>query len=480
MRRLAAGVLVIVIGACGGDDGGVSTQNSLLVTVGGSPVVTLAAIEGGAPVAIGVRLEEAPVDTLVVALTADPVVALDRTALTFTPADFDVPQPVVITAADDADVLDGAGELTLAATGTDPLVLPIAIADDDRVAIAPSAGMIVMEGETAQLQVALASDPGGPVTITVASSDAASATVQPATLQFAADWAVPQTVTVTAVGDADDLDEDVAIALGGLHAIAATVPVTVLDVDRQNFVIAPAALALVEGGTAGTFAVHLTQPPAEPLAIAVEIVNPAIATLSAQTLTFTAADHDVPQLVTVTPRADVDGRLDASSVRLTSRGLRDRAVALAVDEDATADVTAVAGDFLMTIRPGFSSDAVIRYRVTYGVEPLDALITYRATALRVDDAQPIGDPIVSLGAGLDEDERFDGIFEGVLPAEANPFSGTTVQVAAAKAGRIVDANLLCGTMTGAAGGIPLDGTTWGAVRITGPTLPAPVDACPSP
>lgn len=473
-------LLVVILGACDGDEPDV-TSNELQVTVSGSAVLTLAAIEGGAPLAIGVRLTLAPQDTIVVALAADPLVALDRTTLTFTAADYDRPQPVVITPADDADVVDEAGEIVLTATDVDSLVLPIAIADDDGATYAGVPDVVyVMEGGSTSFGLALAADPGGPITMTLASSDAALATVQPATLTFAANWSVAQTVTVTAPADADDLDEDLTLHLGGLHALATVVPVVVLDVDRQNFVISPAGLELIEGGSDGSLTVRLTQPPTGTLAIAVTPANPNIATVSSTTLTFTAADYAVPQSVTVSPRADRNGMDDASAVRLTSSGLRDRAVAITVAEDAIADLIDFTGDFLMTILPAFSDGPVLRYRVTYTVDPVAALLEYTSIALRVDDGSPVGDPMVSHSVELADDLRFEGLFDGLLPAEANPYSFTALELDAAKFGRIVDGDLLCGTLTGTAGALPLDGATWTEVRITGPSLPDPVVVCPAP
>lgn len=475
-RRLTLALMALV--ACGGSDDLGGTANALEITTSGEVVVTLAAIEGGSPLAIGVRLQSPPERDLIVQLSSDPLVRLDRSSLTFTSVNFETSQPVVITAVDDVDVIDGAGVITLSGTDLTTLAVPIAVADDDAVALVGLPGdLLVMEGASATFAVALAADPGGPITITTAAS-AAGATVSPATLTFAADWAVAQTMTVTAPADADALDETVSIDLGGPHVVAGTVPVVVLDDERQNFVIAPTALALQERGPVGTFTVRLTQPPTGSLAIDVAVADPAIATATPATLTFTAADYQLAQTITVTPRADIDGAADASTVRLTSTGLRERAVALQVTEDTVVDVPAIAGDFLMTIHPGFGTDDVVRYRVTYAVDPITARLTFAGLALRVDNGEPIGDAIVAGGVSLAEDTQFQADFDGLLPAEANPFSGTVSMVDAVKLGRIVDANLLCGTMTGAVSSIPLDGTTWGAVRVTGSTLPTPIDACP--
>ena len=483
MRRslgLVAGVMVVMVGACDGGEDPLDSIGLRVTSSSGSVVLTLAAIEGGAALAIGVSLDGEPQEPFVVELAADPLVALDRTTLTFTAEDYDRPQPVVITAVDDVDVVDGAGDIVLSSPGADRLVVPIAIADDDGAAIVgiPD-GLMIMEAGTAGFAIALAADPGGPVTITLASSDATSATVAPATLTFAANWAVPQNVTVTAPADADDLDDDVAIALGGLHVTATTVPLVVLDDERQNFVIAPGALALTEGGAAGSVTVRLTQPPTGTLAIAVAVDNPAIAAVSTASLAFTAANYSVPQSITVSPRADIDGLIDASILRLTSSGLRERSVGITMAEDAVADLPDIDGDFLMSIRPTYSNGPVVRYRITYTGDPITAAIVYRAHALRVDDGQPIGGLVEGSDVVRDDATFLLGL-NALVPAAANPFAAADELISADVHGRIVSADLLCGTMTPLGGDLLDFGTTWGAVRITGSTLPDPIAACPAP
>lgn len=478
MKGLAVGMVVVALGACGGAEDVEDTGVGLRVTAAGSAVLSLAAIEGSVPIAVGVTLERRPNDPVVITLSADPLVTLDRTSLTFTAADFDRPQPVVITPADDDDLLDDAGELVLAASATDQLVIPIAVADDDRVwLVTPPDPVAVVEGGSASFGIALGFDPGGPITVTVGSSDPAKATVQPATLTFGAGWATPQTVTVTALADADDLDEALAVELAGLHVTPTSVPVDVLDDERQNLVIAPTTLALTEGGAAQTFTVRLTQPPAGPLEVAVASVNPYLAAVSPPTLTFTAADYATPQVVTVAPQADIDGLLDFSTVRLTASDLRDRVVTVAVAEDAVADLPDIDGDFLLAIRPSYSGGDVIRYRATFTGDPVTAQIILRAVALRVDDDQPIGDTLEAADVVRD-DATFPQAFSALLPGPANPFTGTDALFGVDAPGRVVGADFLCGTMTPQLGDLIDFGTTWGAVRITGSTLPAPIAACP--
>ncbi|MXW44885.1 MAG: hypothetical protein F4Z63_02635, partial [Gammaproteobacteria bacterium] len=91
--------------------------------------------------------------------------------------------------------VEGAG----AATGT--------ITDDDTrgLTATPAAVTVAEPSGTATYQLALASRPTAEVTVTLASSDTAIATVSPQTLTFpAADWAKQQAVTVTAADDKVD------------------------------------------------------------------------------------------------------------------------------------------------------------------------------------------------------------------------------------------------------------------------------------
>ena len=71
------------------------------------------------------------------------------------------------------------------------------------------------EGGSGTYTASLASRPKGTVTVTPSSDDAV-VIVSPARLRFdAADWDIPQTVTVRAAEDDDAIDDTVAIA----HAV---------------------------------------------------------------------------------------------------------------------------------------------------------------------------------------------------------------------------------------------------------------------
>src|SRR5690349_17310450 len=83
--------------------------------------------------------------------------------------------------------------------------------------VAPISGLVTTEsGGTATFTVVLGSAPTADVTIPVATSDPTEGAVSVATLTFtAADWDIPQTITVTGVDDAvQDGDIGYTIVLG--------------------------------------------------------------------------------------------------------------------------------------------------------------------------------------------------------------------------------------------------------------------------
>ena len=95
----------------------------------------------------------------------------------------------------------------------------------------------VEEGATATYTVKLREQPSAALSVSVTSTDASEASVQPATLSFATDtWDQPQIVTVTAVADSDTLTEQVQIRHGAtigsqsyvLAALTTTVNETLL------------------------------------------------------------------------------------------------------------------------------------------------------------------------------------------------------------------------------------------------------------
>ncbi len=136
----------------------------------------------------------------------------DKTTLTFTPSNWNVPQTINITPVDDL-VADGdaINRYELRASSTYPITSPpqlqITSLDDDTpgVQVSPISRNTSESGTTATFTVVLQSMPFSinPITIPLSSSDASEGSVSPASLKFdRTTWNIPQTVTVTGVDDA--------------------------------------------------------------------------------------------------------------------------------------------------------------------------------------------------------------------------------------------------------------------------------------
>ncbi len=194
------------------------------------------------------------------------------------------------------------------------------------VLIARPTSLEIDEGGSAGFEVKLAARPTGMVTVSVESGDAGVATVNPASLTFAAsDYGTPRTVTVTGVQDDDVEDETVTVSLsasgGGYGGASASVAVTVDDRGEPGLVVEPTSLEMDEGGLAG-FEVKLATRPTG--AVTVSVSLPAAvagkATVSPATLTFTASNHGAAQPVTVASEQDDDVEDETFAVALSASG----------------------------------------------------------------------------------------------------------------------------------------------------------------
>ena len=188
-------------------------------------------------------------DVIVTPQSSDTSVATVSGPLTFTPANWNVPQTVMVTGADDD--LDNPGDrrvatITHAVTdGGEAEAVAVTVLDDDSAGIAVSAATndatTNEAGGTVQFTVALTSEPTADVTIGLSSTDTTEGTVAPASLRFTAqNWNVPQTVTVTGQNDAvvdDSVDYTIIIA-----------PAVSADTDYNGRDAADIALTNADGG----------------------------------------------------------------------------------------------------------------------------------------------------------------------------------------------------------------------------------------
>jgi hypothetical protein len=140
---------------------------------------------------------------------------------------------------------------------------------------------------------------------------------------------------------------------------------------------------------------------------------------------------------------------------------------------------------------GTPEDAILMQVADFTLTPNadgTAKVTYAASALKLPERTiSAGPPAGPQFGASDMQVALDGTFStgltGKLPGDANPIqTGLSVTVAGTLHAEIHSADLFCGTMSGTAGPLSLDGSTFAAIRIPadtiGAALPTALWKCP--
>ncbi len=186
------------------------------------------------------------------------------------------------------------------------------------ITVTPAAGLVTTEaGGTAQFQVVLNTAPLANVVVGISSGDPTEGAPSLPSLTFTpTDWNVPQTVTIVGMND-DERDGDVAYTIITAPAVsgdanyqgvnAPDVSVTNRDDDTPGFAVTPTSgLTTTEAGGTAQFTVALLGRPTADVTIPLTSSDLTEGTVDPASLTFTIADWNTPQTVTVTGVDDLD------------------------------------------------------------------------------------------------------------------------------------------------------------------------------
>ena len=261
---------------------------------------------------------------------------LSSNALTFTTSNWDTAQTVTVKAADDPDAADETVTLTHTAGGGEyasvSKTLAVTVDDDDAPALVLSESAVtVIEGDATgtSYTVKLSHVPTTTVTVTVSGHSGTDVTLNKQSLTFTtSNWDTAQTVTVKAAQDADAADDTVTLthtASGGEYAgVKGELAVTVTDDDEKGIVLSETSLKVDEGDSAGeSYTVRLaTQPTA---GVTVTVTGQAntdlsLSGLTSGALTFTTANWDTAQTVTVKAAQDADAADETATLTHTASG----------------------------------------------------------------------------------------------------------------------------------------------------------------
>lgn len=291
--------------------------------------------EAGGTATFTVALSNAPTDNVTVNFTSsDLTEGTVPASITFTPANWNIPQTVTVTGADDT-LIDGDINYTIVTSITsndllystiNPADVQVTNQDNDvpataGVTVTPTSITTTEAGGTGSFDVVLNTQPTSNVTVTLEGVNAAEGTLSTTTLTFtAANWNQVQKVTVTGKDDTI-VDGDVNYTIittatssdNNYNNIdVADVAVTNIDNDTPGVTVTPGSITTSETGTKGSFSVVLSTQPTSDVTIALTGLDATEGSLSTSTLTFTSANWNLAQTVEVTGQDDalVDGSVN--------------------------------------------------------------------------------------------------------------------------------------------------------------------------
>ncbi len=240
-RNEADGTVTVTVLAGGGYTLSQASA-SLAVTDDDTPALVLTpemlTVDEGGSATYTVALATEPAGNVTVTVTStNGEVTTARNTLTFTPDTWNVAQPVTVSAGQDADAADDRARLDHRARGGgyDSVTgrVAVTVMDDDTPGlILTPAALTLAEGASASYTVALATEPTGNVTVSIAGTG--DVTVDRSTLSFTSrNWNTAQAVTAFAAPD-EDVANDLATlahrARGGDYSsVTGSVEVTVTD-----------------------------------------------------------------------------------------------------------------------------------------------------------------------------------------------------------------------------------------------------------
>jgi MYXO-CTERM domain-containing protein len=196
----------------------------------------------GLSAAVNVRLAQPVAQDLTVSVARSAgdsaVGVVSGSTLTFTAANWSVPQAATLAIDPDDDSDDEEATLTVAAGGMAAQTVTVHVRDIDSPALVLSASALgIDEGATGTFTVALAQQPSATVIVhvTVSAGDPDVTVSTGRTLTFtSASWSMPQTVTLAVAEDADATDDRTTISVTPAGRTGQSLVVTTRDNDPAS------------------------------------------------------------------------------------------------------------------------------------------------------------------------------------------------------------------------------------------------------
>ena len=408
-----------------------------------TPTNNLLTTESGGTASFEVALHSLPTADVIINLASDSAEGVTSVAsLTFTPADWNVPQTVTVTGQDDGAtdgsviynvILSPASSADSGYNGVDPQDVSVINADNEVGITVNAVSVTTTEAaDVGTFTIRLNTAPASDVIIGISSTDTSEGTVSTSSLTFtSADWDQAQTVTVTGVDDALD-DGNVSYTIITTAAVsadgnynsfnAADVVALNIDNDTAGVAITPSSgLSVTEAGTTANMGIVLTSEPAANVTVNLFSGDISEGSISPASLTFTPLNWFTSQPATLTGVNDATNDGDISYNITTTVSSSDSLYA-ALHPGVSAQT--LDNEAALTLPSGL---------LAYGINTPGTSIDAAATVTDSDTANyNSGSLTISLSANGASDDRLEvrntGTDAGQIGVSGNnvSYEGTTI------------------------------------------------------
>jgi len=278
-------------------------------------------VDEGSSQIFDVRLLRAPKSNVTVTTTRtagdSDLTVLSGATLTFTPANWSIPQSVAIAATNDADGGNGTAQFSVSAPGWISGSVTVFESDDDRALDLSSSSVLVPSNGTALIGVRLAAQPDAMVSVNVtrASGSTKISVSAGASLTFDSEnWNTYQYATLAATTLDRPDTATIRASATNWGSIDAMVLPQVLEVDRS-------AVVASEAGSS-SFTVRLLSPPTADVTVTSQrnSGDGDLTVTSGATLLFTPTNWALPQTVVVSAGADADAIDGTATISIAAPG----------------------------------------------------------------------------------------------------------------------------------------------------------------
>ncbi|MDD9856651.1 MAG: hypothetical protein OXU96_01165 [Gammaproteobacteria bacterium] len=379
-------------------------QSSLIISH------SMRVVAEGASESYTINLGALPTASVTVTPASDnaALLSVNPAALTFTTSNWQQPQSVTVTAAQDDDAANNSFMVshTLVSADTDyhnqaAGRVAVTVTDDDRGNITitfSESSLTVTEGSNDTYTAVLDVPPTGNVTVAPSAANA-DLTISPALLTFTSgNWNAPQTLTLEVAQDDDGVDEEgnivVHTASGAEYeGVRAEVRVDITDDDTPAVNFSRTALTVVEGAVE-TYTATLSTAPSALLVVSVRSSASAVARVTNEVV-FTPTDWSTPKALSVTGVEDANSVNDTAVLTHYLAGAMEYSgTSTVAAQVAAADADAQASDVTVTVTDNDTARVILSPTSLTANEGGSAVsYTVRLNAL------PGGDVIVTPATG---------------------------------------------------------------------------------